>query len=139
MILEPEATVNVEEGGKYYEWNGARIGSGNMRVSSEKENEFVELDLTFLKPWKSTSKVGFYMKEQGEGTEVTWTMDGSLPFFMFFMKKMMETFVGMDYDRGLRLLKDVVEDGEVHSKLDIEGKGEYPGGKYIGNYHHNTI
>ena len=35
---------------------------------------------------------------------------------------MMEAFIGMDYDRGLLMLKDLVEKGSVPSKLDFIGE-----------------
>ena len=45
-------------------------------------------------------KVDFYLKSNENSTEVNWTMDSSLPFFMFWMKNQMVEFIGMDYDRG---------------------------------------
>lgn len=132
LILEPETKVTVREDAKYYEWEGERTGSGNMTITSEKENERLDIDLVFLKPWKSKAKVGFIIQPNGNKTKVTWTMDSSMPFFMFFMKSMMEAFIGMDYERGLKLLKDYVQDGEVHSKMEIEATGSYPGCKYVG-------
>ncbi|MBO6794117.1 MAG: hypothetical protein JJ895_09405 [Balneolaceae bacterium] len=59
-------------------------------------------------------------------------MDSSLPFFMFWMKKMMEGFVGRDYERGLNLLKDYIEKGEVESKLEFNGVQSFPGANYVG-------
>jgi uncharacterized protein YndB with AHSA1/START domain/predicted transcriptional regulator YdeE len=132
LIMEPEAKVTVSENGAHYSWEGKRVGSGNMSVTDSRENKQVDYDLTFLKPWKSTSKVRFELQENGQGTHVTWFMFSSLPFFMFWMKGMMESFIGMDYQRGLMLLKDYVEDGKVHSKLTFSGSGKYPGSKYIG-------
>lgn len=132
LIQEPEATVKVSDDARSYEWEGDRIGSGNMKVISSSENRSIDYDLTFLKPWKSTAKVRFEMEPQGDKTKVTWLMDSSLPFFMFWMKNMMEAFVGMDYDRGLAMLKDYIEDGEVHSKLDFKGTSTYPGCTYVG-------
>lgn len=132
LIMDPDTQVEVSDGGKAYSWNGKRTGEGNMSVLSAKENEAVTYDLNFLKPFKSKAKVGMKLRETNVGTEVTWTMDGSLPWFMFWMKNMMQTFVGMDYERGLRLLKDYVEDGEVHSKLNFLGTSDYPGCEYIG-------
>ena len=75
------------------------------------------MDLTFLKPWKSQAKVAFYLKEEGASTQVRWTIDSGIPFFLFWMKKQMEIFVGMDYDRGLTMLKDLVETGSSNSTL----------------------
>jgi hypothetical protein len=53
---------------------------------------------------------------------------------MFWMKKMIQTYIGMDYDRGLRLLKDFIEDGKVHSKLNFTGKQTVSEQEYIGIY-----
>ena len=132
LIQEPGVKVTVSDDAKYYEWEGQRVGTGNMTIIGEKENESVDYDLLFLKPWKSKAKVRFELKQNGNGTEITWLMDSSLPFFMFWMKKMMVAFIGMDYDRGLAMLKDYVEDGEVHSKLDFKGNSEFAGFKYVG-------
>lgn len=132
LIMEHGVKVDVEKGGKYYSWEGDRVGSGNMKITSEKENESVDYDLTFLKPWKSHAKVGFKIKADGNGSKVNWTMESSLPFFMFWMKKMMTAFVGMDYERGLKMLKDYVEDGKVNSELEFTGNTVYEGCKYVG-------
>ena len=132
LIMEPEATVTVAEDAKYYEWKGQRVGEGNMRIVAEKENTSIDYDLVFLKPWKSEAKVYFELKAKGDSTEVSWTMDSSLPFFMFWMKKMMEAFVGMDFERGLLLLKDYAEDGKIHSKLDFTGAAQFAERSYIG-------
>lgn len=132
LITEPEVKVKVSDDSKYYEWEGKRTGSGHMKIVDEQTPHHIEYDLTFLKPWKSHSKVGFDCVKDGDGTKVYWTMDSSLPFFMFWMKKSMEAFVGADYERGLALLKDYVEEGEVSSKLEFKGYGQYPGCQYIG-------
>ncbi len=132
LIMDPNAKVAVSDDGKYYEWEGERVGSGNMNVIHETPDESIDYDLTFLKPWKSKSKVRFELKEEGKGIKVTWLMDSRLPFFMFWMKRMMTEFIGMDYERGLAMLKDYVEDGEVHSKLHFKGISHYDGCTYIG-------
>ncbi|MEM8565258.1 MAG: SRPBCC family protein [Bacteroidota bacterium] len=139
LIMDPQAKVTIDGDAKSYEWEGDRVGSGNMHVTEEVENKWVDYDLTFLKPWKSTAKVRFETVSKGDSTEVHWLMDSSLPFFMFWMKKMMEAFVGMDYDRGLAMLKDYVEDGEVHSKLDFKGTSSFKGFKFVGIKTNSTI
>lgn len=131
LIQEPEAESKVSDDGKFQSWEGARVGSGNMTITDEKENEYVAYDLNFLKPWKSKAKVRFELDQVGDLTEVTWTMNGSIPFFMFWMKGMMEALVGMDYERGLMMLKDYLEEGEVQSKIKFQGTGDFSGFKYI--------
>jgi effector-binding domain-containing protein/uncharacterized protein YndB with AHSA1/START domain len=132
LITEADVNVNVKTGGKEYSWQGKRTGSGEMKVV--KENAPLRLDMVvhFLKPWKSTSPVWFDLKPQGQATEVTWGMTGSLPFFMFFMTKMMTAYIGMDYVRGLLMLKDYVETGSVPSKLSFKGIQPYTGCNYVG-------
>jgi predicted transcriptional regulator YdeE/uncharacterized protein YndB with AHSA1/START domain len=132
LICEPESQVTVRKDGKYYEWKGKRVGSGNMEIEREVTNQSIDLNLTFLKPWKSKAKVRFICVAEGENTNVHWTMESSLPFFMFWMKKMMEAFVGADYERGLQMLKEYVETGKVSSDLEFKGQSNYPGCKYIG-------
>ncbi len=132
LIQEREAKVTVSEDGNSYEWQGDRIGSGNMSITGKEENKRIDYDLNFLKPWKSHAKVWFEFEEQGEEVKITWYMDSSLPFFIFWMKKMMEGFVGMDYDRGLSMFKDLMENGEVDTHIDIKGESKTPAFKWVG-------
>ena len=132
LICEPEADVEVRPDGKYYEWNGKRTGSGNMTILTESSPTAIDYDLTFLKPWKSQAKVQFRLNEQDGNTKVTWNLDSRIPFFMFWMKKQMEAFVGMDYERGLTMLKDYVEQGSVDCTLNFQGEEQFSGCKYLG-------
>lgn len=132
LITEPEAKVTVAEDAKSYEWVGNRTGSGNMSITSESEDSALDMDLNFLKPWKSKAKVRFRLEQNGDKTKVAWAMDSSLPFFMFWMTKMMTALISMDYDRGLTMLKEYVETGSVSSKLDFKGESDFEGCNYIG-------
>ena len=132
LLMEPEAKVTVAADSKSYEWDGDRVGSGNMKVIEEQGEEYINFDLNFLKPWKSSSTTNFKLEETNDGTTVTWTMNSSLPFFLFWMKNMMKAFVGADYERGLDMLKSLVEKGEIHSKLDFKGTSQFGGCKWIG-------
>ncbi len=131
LICEPEAKLDFQADGKYYKWDGKRVGSGEMKVVAEKDNE-IDYDLTFLKPWKSKAKVYFKLNDAAEGTEVSWLMNSSLPFFMFWMKKSMEIYIGMDYDRGLKMLKEELEEGKIHSNLEFVGDHNFDGCNFIG-------
>ena len=132
VIAEPRAQLNVASDGKFHEWDGDIIGAGNLKIQDEVENQSVTMALNFLKPWKSKAVTSFTLKKKKNGTEVVWTMDSSLPFFLFWMKKQMETFVGMDYERGLALLKDLVETGATNSSLNFKGIKTFYATKYIG-------
>lgn len=139
LLMEPEAEVTVAEDARSYEWNGSRVGSGNMKILEEKANAYIKYDLNFLTPWKSHAFTAFSLDEKEGKTDVTWTMDSSLPFFMFFMKKMMEAYVGADYERGLDMLKVYVETGSVPSQLQFSGTSNYSGCHWVGVSSHCSI
>ncbi len=121
LIADPKAEVNIEADGKYYHWKSPILGSGEMRILNQEEGQSVSCALQFFKPWKSKAKVTFYLNPKNQGTEVVWTLHCRLPFYMFWMKKQMETLVGMDYERGLLLLKDLAENGTISCKLNFDG------------------
>lgn len=131
LIMEEGVKVTVDPEKKYYKWEGNRVGSGEMQITNETDAR-VDYDLTFLTPFKSHAKIAFEVQDTGEVSKVTWHMDSSLPFFMFWMKKMMTAFLESDYDRGLLMLKEYIEEGKVSSKLEMKGENEFSGVKYIG-------
>ncbi len=132
LVTDDRAQVDVAPDGKFYKWTGPRTGAGEMKITAEEPNHSVELDLTFIKPFKSKAKVRFEISDRGDGSTVSWGMDGSLPFFLFFLTGMMKTMIGMDYERGLRMLKDYVETGEVPSITKELGPSTFAGGRYLG-------
>lgn len=132
LILEPESKVTVAPGGKHYAWDGKRTGSGEMKIEKENPPQRLDTTVTFLKPWKSTSSAWFELKAIASGTHLTWYMDSSLPFFLFFMKKMMTAYIGMDYTRGINMLKDYLETGAVPSQLTFKNVTDYAGCTYVG-------
>lgn len=132
LLAEPECAVAVAADGRSYTWEGAIVGSGEVAVKSESAPRELACRLTFLKPWKSESETAFSLRENAGVTELVWTMDGSLPFFLFWMKPMMTTFVGMDYERGLKMLKDYVETGSVPSQLEFQADRQAPRWSYLG-------
>lgn len=118
--------------GKSYSWNGAIVGSGNMQLLEEETDDSLMMQLTLLTPWKSKSVVHFKFEKAYDSTRVTWRMEGSLPFFMFFLRSMMETLIGMDYERGLGMLKDLAEIGSVPSSIELKPESSHPMCQYIG-------
>lgn len=132
LIAEPTCTVTHADDHKSYAWDGQIVGSGNMAIKKENEPQSIDYDLNFLKPWKSYADVRFVFAEKDGGTEVTWSMESSLPWFMFWMTKMMICFIGMDYERGLKMLKDLIETGSVPSKLEFPGTQPVAARRYVG-------
>lgn len=122
LIMEPDAAINYQGTpktlGSNYDWEGELTGSGEMEITSIEGINHIKYDLRFKTPYESEAKVYFKIDADGENqTTASWGMTGKVPFFMRFMTKMMVTFITMDYDRGLSMLKDYAETGSVLSKI----------------------
>ncbi|MBK9070074.1 MAG: SRPBCC family protein [Myxococcales bacterium] len=131
VVAEPDCAMTYDTDGASYGWEGKIMGSGRMELAAQRDDG-LDYNLTFLKPFKSHNKSSFHFETVPEGTRVTWRMEGSLPFFMFFLKKMLAAFVGADFRRGLARMKDYIEAGSVPSKLAFAGVGEGLRTPYIG-------
>lgn len=125
LSAEPDANVEVTPDaasvGSVYSWDGTVVGAGEMEHRAFESPHRIEAELRMFKPFKSTSRVVFELEPAADGTRLTWNMYGSLPFFLFFLKSMMMTLIGMDYERGLKMLKEWIETGEILSKTTIHG------------------
>jgi len=116
LLAEPGAKVE-QLGPDAYSWDGEVVGSGKMEVLDDsRSNGFIDYKLHFYKPFKSQADVRF----------------DSLPFFLFFMTGTMSTLIGMDYERGLKMLKDYIETGTVPSAVELPGVQPFAGLNYIG-------
>jgi len=135
LILEPKCALNYSdkqsEVGAGYSWEGDMVGAGEMQLNAITDQR-LDMSLTFLRPFKSFAKVAFDIEEQDDGCLVTWHMYGSLPFYLFFMKNMMKAWLGMDYQRGLLMLKAVVESAKVNSTPEVIGYADQKAQYYIG-------
>jgi len=75
------------------------------------------IKLEFLRPFKATNTATFTFVPEGNGTNVTWIMDGNKTFMLkaFHMLMDMDKLVGKDFERGLAAMKDEAERGAVAS------------------------
>ncbi|MEQ1529820.1 MAG: SRPBCC family protein [Methylococcales bacterium] len=118
--------------GSGYRWSGQWIGQGQIQQQNISAAN-LDMRIEFFKPWRSVAKVGFKLKAISEdSTEVTWHMQGGLPFFLFFMKSGLQAYIGMDYQRGLLMLKDYLETGLVYSNSEVLGIVDMPEQHYLG-------
>ncbi len=134
-VLEPTCKTSTDGPvgavGHTMSWEGEIIGAGSMTLQKV-EGGVYEYDLQFLKPFKSKATTAFTLKEKGEQTEVTWTMDGAMPFFLAFMIPMLKMMVTMDYDRGLKMMKSIAETGSVDADTTNKGMVDFEGFSYVG-------
>ncbi len=135
LIADPECQLEFAEDGGSYRWDGKIVGSGEVRRGKAIASQSIQCDLIFHKPFPARNQTGFELRPDSSApqcTEVTWTLTGSLPFFMFWMKRNMETFVGDDFERGLVQLKDLVETGQRNFEIVIQGIKAVPGFTWLG-------
>ncbi|MEQ1722170.1 MAG: SRPBCC family protein [Pseudobdellovibrio sp.] len=133
-------TGKAQQVGQYLTWDGEVIGSGKMTLAELTPNQIVKNKLEFLAPWKSVSNVTFTIDDVGFGqTKVTWIMEGNIPFFMIFFKKMMTAFMSYDFDRGLKMLKEYAETGKVLSESVYKGQLPQSGFQVVGKKTSCTI
>ena len=134
-IIEPDHKSSFAgthgEVGSSMSWDGDVIGSGKMTLVSVVNEEY-EHKLEFFAPWKSQAKATVALQAKGASTQVTWTMDGTMPFYLFFMVGMMKAWIGMDYDRGLRMLKELAENGQIDAQTSDLGVVDFEGFAYVG-------
>lgn len=94
-------------------WEGNKdVGTGEQEIKRIVDNDTIDVQLRFFKPWKSQSDAYTKVKDMGNGiTKVTWGFSGknkppSNIFFLFFN---MDKTVGKDFEEGLAELKVVLE------------------------------
>lgn len=95
-------------------WKGNKeVGEGEQEIRKIDENNRIDSELRFLKPWKSQSDAYLITEDAGkEITRVTWGFSGRNKFpmsiMMLFMN--MDKMVGKDFEEGLNTLKSRLED-----------------------------
>ncbi|MDA3873436.1 MAG: SRPBCC family protein [Kiritimatiellae bacterium] len=132
LFVEPDCKLTYREDGSGNRWEGDLIGCGEIERLDIRNPESMTCELRIEKPWKSVSTVEFQLESIGDGCRVTWTLDGSLPLPMLWLKPMLECIVGMDYIRGLTMLKDLCETGTVPSVVTLQKNESFPGCQLIG-------
>jgi hypothetical protein len=102
----------AEGKGSTYAWQGdGNVGQGRLEITDASAPGKVAINLDLTKPLEAHNRVVFTMVPRGEVTEVTWDMQGQVPYFakivhLFFN---MDRMVGTDFEVGLANLKGVAE------------------------------
>ncbi len=92
-------------------WAGnKKAGEGRMTVVTVEDN-LVEVDIEFIKPWAAQNRSHFKLQPTEGGTAVAWSMSGEQNLMMKVMFKVfnMQKRIGADFERGLARLKAVAE------------------------------
>jgi len=87
------------------------VGDGEQEITGFVENEVINSQLRFLKPFKSISDAYLKVSEESGGTKVVWGFSGNNKFpvsiMMLFMN--MDKALGKDFEYGLNKLKGILE------------------------------
>lgn len=132
FLAAPDCRLTYAADGRSYAWDGKIVGAGETGVITEEAPRSIKMRRVVQRPWKSVASVRFDFEETDAGIKVSWSMESTLPLFLFWMKPMMAAFTGMDYQRGLLMLKDHIEAGSVPSKVDFLGAASAPAFTYVG-------
>lgn len=130
LIAEPQAKVDISDRsnqvGSTYHWSGKVVGEGRLEHLRLETDRLVEDCLDFIRPTKSKSKTGFKFEAIANRTKLVWSIDGNLPWYLFFLTPMIKTMVGMDYQRGLMMIKELAETGRITSSTEVLGIESIP-------------
>ena len=107
--LKYSSNPAVNEEGGHYSWKSKRLGEGTLTNVSLIKPTLVEQKINFVKPFKSTTKTSWKLEYKGETTAVTWSMTGSMPFFMRWLTSRMKVFLSNDFRTGLLMLRRMLD------------------------------
>ena len=105
-----EVTGDSAKVGQKYFWEGKVIGSGQMTFTELKPYELIKSDIEFLSPQQGKGEVDWVFAGSGNGTKVTWGITGEsdYPIGRYF-GLMMDSFLGQNFEDGMKNLKAEVE------------------------------
>jgi len=114
--LDPDAKATFDGPpsgqGATFGWSGNReVGEGKMTIVESKPNERIAMQLEFVKPMSGSSETVFTFAPDGNGTRMTWTMNGHNNFIgraiCAFLD--MEKMLGGMFEKGMANFNDIVK------------------------------
>ncbi|MCB9208428.1 MAG: SRPBCC family protein [Ignavibacteriales bacterium] len=96
-------------GQKYY-WEGEIIGSGQMIFTEFQPYKLIKSDIEFMTPQQGVGVVDWTFSNEGNSTKVTWGMTGKADYPVGrYFGLMMDSFLGKNFEDGVKVLKEKVE------------------------------
>lgn len=98
--------------GATYAWEGNKdVGQGKMEIVESTPPSKLGVKLDFTAPFEAHNEVMFAFEPKGASTQVTWSMQGPMPFMskLFGVFVSMDEMVGKDFETGLANLKTAAE------------------------------
>ena len=126
LMHEPDCRLDYSkatEVGGGYSWDGKFVGAGSMQHQAIEHNKSMAMQIKFLRPFKSVAKVNWQFQPiDADSCKVIWSFSGKLPFYLSWMRQMLEKMLGMDYQMGLALLAGQLDPQCEHPQLEFVGE-----------------
>lgn len=110
--MKRTTSSNTAGKGATYEWEGNKdVGKGRMEIVESTPPSKVGIKLDFMVPFEAHNQAIFTFDTKGAATQVTWTMQGPMPFMskLFSVFMSMDSMVGKDFEAGLANMKAAAE------------------------------
>ena len=98
--------------GAKYAWEGNKdVGKGSMEIAESSPPSRLTIKLDFIEPFEAHNMVVFTLEPIGGATNVTWSMEGPVPYFAKIIHVFldMDSMVGKDFGAGLASMKAAAE------------------------------
>ncbi|MEO8904916.1 MAG: SRPBCC family protein [Polyangiaceae bacterium] len=98
--------------GAKYAWAGNnKVGEGNMTITDSRPDELVQVDLEFLKPFRTKNVTSFKLRPAPGGTTVHWISEGENGFAAkaFGLIMNMDKLLGSSFEEGLANLNTAAQ------------------------------
>ena len=98
--------------GAAYAFDGNKdVGKGTLEILDSAPGSKVTMSLHMVEPFEVRNTVDFTLERQGDATNVTWTMQGAVPYFakIIHLFVNMDRMVGTQFEAGLASLKTIAE------------------------------
>ena len=98
--------------GFVYAWDSKNknAGKGEQEIKKINENNRVDVEVRFKKPFKSTAETYMTTKEELQNqTKVKWSMNGNSKYPLNLTNLFMDNMLGKDMEASLTNLKSILE------------------------------
>ncbi|MBN2165821.1 MAG: SRPBCC family protein [Marinilabiliaceae bacterium] len=135
IAIEPQSETTINGRGNEpknsLSWKGLLIGEGSIEHLEFNNNAIIQ-KINYIKPFKSTADAQFLFTPTTDGVKITWSMTNKMPYLLRFLTSKMEIIISDDFERGLRMLKDLIETDNVASRVVVKGIEKFDGMAYVG-------
>ena len=98
--------------GAAYAFDGNKdVGAGTLEILESMPASKVTMRLHMVEPFEVRNTVDFILQPKGDSTEVTWAMQGPVPYLAKIVHLFidMDRMVGREFEAGLASLKAIAE------------------------------